>query len=92
MPLFTAGMQVFVYNHPGVEAGPSFRHKLTAAQKVFARGSAVAILEPFYKLMADGTHGVRVDNPTEVRLTRSGRHNIKIGGTAHHISRPYFGS
>jgi hypothetical protein len=33
---------------------------------VFPKGQRIAIIEPYYKVMADGTRGVRVDNPAEV--------------------------
>jgi hypothetical protein len=41
---------------------------ISTAQQVFPKGQRIAILEPYYKVMADGTLGVRVDNPAEVSM------------------------
>ncbi|EFJ53047.1 hypothetical protein VOLCADRAFT_85918 [Volvox carteri f. nagariensis] len=38
---------------------------LRAGERALPEGRHVAIIEPFYKRMADGTQGVRVDNPRE---------------------------
>jgi hypothetical protein len=43
------------------------RERLTAAASLFPKGQHLLVLEPYYKLMADGTLGVRVDNQAEVR-------------------------
>lgn len=60
--------QVTLYNSPGLQqvGGQSYRHALTVAQKLFPKGQAVAIIEPYYKVASDGTLLVRVDNPAEV--------------------------
>ncbi|GLC48877.1 Mitochondrial import receptor subunit TOM70 [Pleodorina starrii] len=39
---------------------------MVAGAKALPEGRAVAVLEPFFKRMADGTTGVRVDNPLEL--------------------------
>lgn len=59
-------MQVCVYDHPDVPTSSNFQLNLATAQKVFARGLAIAVLEPYYKLVADGSYAVRVDNPAQV--------------------------
>lgn len=50
------------------ESLPDLRSKFECAERLFAPGTIIAIREPFYKIMADGTHAVRVDNPNEVCL------------------------
>jgi len=42
--------------------------RLSEAEKRLHPGVKIAIIEPFFKLRADGTHGVRVDDPRDVRL------------------------
>lgn len=37
------------------------------AERLFAPGTFLAIKEPSYKIMQDGTFAVRVDNPQEVQ-------------------------
>ena len=44
----------------------SLRERLKDAQELLHPGTKVAIIEPFFKLMADGTVGVRVDDPRDV--------------------------
>ncbi len=39
---------------------------MVAGAKALPEGRPIAILEPYYKVMADGSLGVRVDNPLEV--------------------------
>jgi hypothetical protein len=39
---------------------------------MFPKGRQLAVIEPYYKLMLDGTYGIRVDNPNEVRASSSG--------------------
>jgi hypothetical protein len=43
-------------------------HPLTfeAANKIIPKGTTVIIIEPLFKKFADGTNGIRVDNPNEV--------------------------
>jgi hypothetical protein len=42
------------------------REAVAVARRVFPAGTAVAALEPFYKVAGDGLTAVRVDNPAEV--------------------------
>lgn len=67
--LIRAHLQVAFYNSPGLHqlGGQSYKHALRVAQKLFPKGQAVAIIEPYYKVASDGTLLVRVDNPAEVR-------------------------
>jgi hypothetical protein len=60
--------QVHIYNTPQLRrCTPAGRPAdITAAQRVFPKGQRIGIIEPFYKVMMDGTLGVRVDNPAEV--------------------------
>jgi hypothetical protein len=65
---------VAFYNTPELErvcgpGGGNFRRAFHTAQRLFPKGQAVAIIEPYYKVMTDGSLGVRVDNPAEVRAT-----------------------
>lgn len=46
--------------------------KYQAAERMFPPGTIISIREPFYKLMADGCYGVRVDNPKEVSVSLLG--------------------
>lgn len=57
---------------PQVSFYNTFRQAFTVAQQLFPKGQAVAIIEPFYKVAADGTRMVRVDNPAEVRAGAAG--------------------
>ncbi|KAK9804206.1 hypothetical protein WJX72_001253 [[Myrmecia] bisecta] len=57
-------VRVLIYNM--VPEGLDLRQKQAFTERNLPRGTSVAILEPFYKLMADGNYGVRVDNPAEV--------------------------
>lgn len=40
--------------------------KLAAAEVQLPKGTHLAIVEPFYKMTADGGYGVRVDDPQDV--------------------------
>lgn len=44
---------------------------ISTAQPVFPLGQRIAILKPYHKVMADGTLGVRVDNPDEATVCAS---------------------
>ena len=59
-------MQVSLYNL--FPAGLDMLQRLSEAEKRLHPGVKIAIIEPFFKLRADGTHGVRVDDPRDVRL------------------------
>jgi len=39
---------------------------------MFPVGQRIAVLAPFFKIMMDGTPGVRVDNPAEVGTSQPG--------------------
>jgi hypothetical protein len=57
-------LQVSLYNALPDVLHPSVRN--FAAERMFRKGRHLAIIEPFYKRFADGTQGIRVDNPSEV--------------------------
>lgn len=59
-------LQVHMYNIPSLPAMTTTMADLRKAQELFPEGQALAVIEPFFKLMLDGTYGVRVDNPAEV--------------------------
>lgn len=40
--------------------------RLKEAERIFAPGTPVAIIEPYYMLMLDGTYSVSVDDPRDV--------------------------
>jgi len=61
-------LQVHIYNVPSLPAVVTTIADLKKAQAMFPEGQQIAVIEPFYKLMRDGTYGVRVDNPAEVSL------------------------
>ncbi|GIL57423.1 hypothetical protein Vafri_12656, partial [Volvox africanus] len=44
---------------------------LMMGARVLPEGRPMAVIEPFYKVMMDGTPGIRVDNPREVVLMDS---------------------
>jgi hypothetical protein len=58
-------LQVCVYNM--LPAGLSLHKQMAAAKQLLPNGMQVATVEPFFKQMGDGTLGIRVDNPKEVR-------------------------
>jgi hypothetical protein len=56
--------QVSIYNWPGLACcGGDVVKMLATMDTAFKEGTAVCILEPFFKTRMDGTRGVRVDNP-----------------------------
>lgn len=59
----TSLLQVSFYN---MNPGGSWLERFASASRMFSKGRRVAIVEPYYKVMVDGLHGVRVDNPAEV--------------------------
>lgn len=59
-------LQVHVYNIPSLAAVTTTLADLHKAQELLPEGQALAVIEPFFKLMLDGTYGVRVDNPADV--------------------------
>lgn len=70
-----------MYNTPvGQLEVTDYRSLISAARHAFPMHQAVAILEPYYKLMADGDYGVRVDNPAEVSLAFSQGRPIEVSG------------
>lgn len=58
-------LQVCVYNI--IPEKGSLAQRQRAADQLFPKGSRIAVIEPFFKVMASGEPGVRVDNPNEVR-------------------------
>jgi hypothetical protein len=57
--------------------------KLAAAERKLPRGTHLAIVEPFFKMMADGDFGVRVDDPQEVGAERVlPMHPVRSGAPA----------
>jgi hypothetical protein len=58
--------QVHMYNIPSLPALTTTLADLRKAQELFPQGQGLAVIEPFFKLMLDGTYGIRVDNPAEV--------------------------
>lgn len=60
---YCVSLQVSLYN---MIPGGSWLERLNSASRMFPKGRHLAIIEPFYKVMGDGLHGVRVDNPAEV--------------------------
>jgi hypothetical protein len=44
----------------------SFQQRQAMADRMFRKGRHLAIIEPFFKCFADGTIGIRVDDPDEV--------------------------
>lgn len=57
--------QLFVYNM--LPSNLSDLAAMRAAAVALPNGAEVAIIDPFFKMCADGGMGVRVDDPTEVR-------------------------
>ena len=49
----------------------SIAQRERAAARVLPKSARVAIIEPFFKLMRDGSYGVRVDDPREVIIESS---------------------
>lgn len=77
-PIFVQSVQTLLEDEKGGLVCVSFYNALprgtpqniqsrwAAAQRIFAQGRRLAILEPFFKLAGDGSFMVRVDNPREV--------------------------
>jgi hypothetical protein len=59
-------LQVHIYNVPSLPELTTTSADLHKAQALFPEGQRLAVIEPFYKIMLDGTRGIRVDNPAEV--------------------------
>ncbi|MEW5302765.1 MAG: hypothetical protein WDW36_005513 [Sanguina aurantia] len=64
-------VRVSFYN---MNPGGSWLERFASASRMFSKGRRVAIVEPYYKVMVDGLHGVRVDNPAEV---------VRLGSLGH---------
>jgi hypothetical protein len=65
-------LQVHIYHVPGLSPISTTEAALAQAQTMFPQGQQLAVIEPYYKLMLDGTYGIRVDKPNEVRASTSG--------------------
>lgn len=76
-PVVIVGVQTLLEDELGNLVNVSFYNALPgvpqdrtsqwyAAERLFSRGRRIAILEPYFKLAADGTFLVRVDNPREL--------------------------
>jgi hypothetical protein len=59
-------MQVHMYNVPGLMPWLTSPGGLASAQAMFPPGQHLAIIEPTYKLLPDGTYGIREENPHKV--------------------------
>jgi hypothetical protein len=60
-------VRISVYNMmPALKPETSMLQRAKHANELFPVGQGIAIVEPFYKLMLDGSFGVRVDNPKDV--------------------------
>eukprot|EP00798_Chlamydomonas_sp_ICE-L_P029353 gene29353-12439_t len=64
-------VKLWLYNlvpmsHSGETDAGARRQNWEAALSMLPQGQALAIIEPFYKVMSDGSLGIRVDNPAEV--------------------------
>jgi tetratricopeptide (TPR) repeat protein len=59
-------LKLAVYN--ALPSGAPDAGTLAAASALLPEGATVAVLEPFYKRFADGTLGVRVDDPRDLVL------------------------
>ena len=53
---------------PPVSFGELLGERARAAARLLPEGARVGVAEPFFKLLADGTYGVRVDNPQELTV------------------------
>ncbi len=52
---------IAIYNMPRAE---------TDAPNIFPEGLEIEVKEPFYKSFSDGSEGIRIDNPEEIRARR----------------------
>ena len=59
-------LKLVVYN--ALPPGPPSGAQLAAADALLPEGAAVCVTNPFYKCFADGTLGVRVDDPQDLVL------------------------
>ena len=59
-------LKLAVYN--ALPPGPPSGAQLAAADALLPEGAAVCVTNPFYKCFADGTLGVRVDDPQDLVL------------------------
>jgi hypothetical protein len=65
--LVLASMQVHIYNVPGLMPWATSKGGLASAQAMFPPGQQLAFIEPTYKLLPDGTYGIREEIPHKVR-------------------------
>ena len=75
---------------PPVAFGDLLGDRARAAARLLPEGARVGVAEPFFKLMADGTYGVRVDNPQELtvvlpRDTKNKQRAADSGARARHV-------
>ena len=52
-----------IYNWQGLNTGDNRAAQWAVVDHHFKPGTFLAVVEPYFKLMADGKHGVRVDSP-----------------------------
>eukprot|EP00971_Amphidinium_carterae_P025368 500714-Amphidinium_carterae.1 len=63
-------VQLGLYNMlPGAPTvRPTGKKALLMAEERFPKGTKLSIAEPFFKIFLDGNRGVRVDDPSDVRV------------------------
>ncbi|WIA16369.1 hypothetical protein OEZ85_013065 [Tetradesmus obliquus] len=73
-------VKLHIYNTPQLRRNTPAGQPadIAAAQRVFPKGQRIAILEPYFKVMMDGSLGVRVDNPAEVILLDESGCPVKV--------------
>jgi hypothetical protein len=59
-------VKLSLYN--AVPPSGSGARRAAAAQRVLPRGAVVEVVEPFFKQFADGTYGVRIDDPRQLSI------------------------
>jgi hypothetical protein len=59
----STSFQVCIYNWPGLATARNSAERWAMTDEHFSPGTHLGVIEPYYKLMADGMHGIRIDNP-----------------------------
>lgn len=73
------GQVIFVAFYNILPDGVKGEERSALACEIISKGSRIRIAEPFYKIFQDGTRGIRVDNPFELKVISSaGKYSVDL--------------